>query len=213
VIVRVPGGRQLIIDAKVSLNAYQDAFEATDEAQKLVSLQAHAAAMKAHVNALGGKAYQDQFDDSPDYVIMFVPGEHFLAAALEHDAQLWDFAFSKRVLLATPTNLVAIARTVSSVWRQEKLVGEALQIAEAARELYSRLATMGGHVSRVGRNLDTAVAAYNALVGSLESQVLTQAKRFETLGVETGGKVTESLHVAENTTRPLVKLVSGGDVG
>lgn len=210
VIIRVPGGRSLVIDAKVSLNAYQDAFEAGEEANRVSALTAHAAAMKAHVNTLGQKAYQDQFKDTPDYVIMFVPGEHFLSAALEQDPDLWDFAFAKRVLMATPTNLIAIARTVSAVWQQEKVVGQAREIAELGKELYARLSTMGGHVGRMGKNLDTAVSAYNALVGSLESQVLTQAKRFEDLNIDTGGKAIEALPIVEQTTRPLVKLVSGG---
>jgi DNA recombination protein RmuC len=210
VIIRVPGGRNLVIDAKVSLNAYQDAFEAGEEGARVASLAAHAAAMKAHVNALGQKAYQDQFDDTPDYVIMFVPGEHFLSAALEQDADLWDFAFAKRVLLATPTNLIAIARTVSAVWKQEKMAGQAREIAELGKELYARLSTMGGHVGRMGKNLDTAVSAYNALVGSLESQVLTQAKRFEEYNIDTGGKAIEPLPIIEQAARPLVKLVSGG---
>ena len=144
---------------------------------------------------------------------MFVPGEHFLSAALEQDADLWDFAFAKRVLLATPTNLIAIARTVSAVWKQEKMAGQAREIAELGKELYARLSTMGGHVGRMGKNLDTAVSAYNALVGSLESQVLTQAKRFEELNIETGGKAIEALPIVEQTTRPMVKLVSGGDSG
>jgi DNA recombination protein RmuC len=212
VIIRVPGGRNLVIDAKVSLNAYQDAFEAVEDNLRSVSLAAHAAAMKAHVNTLGQKAYQDQFDDTPDYVIMFVPGEHFLSAALEQDNDLWDFAFNKRVLLATPTNLIAIARTVSAVWKQEKMAGQAREIAELGKELYSRLATMGGHVGKVGRNLDTAVSAYNSLVGSLESQVLSQAKRFEDLNIDTGGKTIDALPVVEQVTRPLVKLVPAPDV-
>lgn len=207
VILRVPGGRNLVIDAKVSLNAYQDAFEAGDEHGRENSLAAHAAAMKNHVNSLGQKAYQDQFEDTPDYVIMFVPGEHFLAAALEKDPDLWDFAFSKRVLLATPTNLIAIARTVAAVWKQEKMAGQAREIAELGKELYARLTTMGAHVGRMGKNLDTAVSAYNALVGSLESQVLTQAKRFEDLSIDTGGKSIELLPVVDQTTRPMVKLV------
>ena len=207
VILRVPGGRNLVIDAKVSLNAYQDAFDAGDEHGRENSLAAHAAAMKSHVNSLGQKAYQDQFEDTPDYVIMFVPGEHFLAAALEKDPDLWDFAFGKRVLLATPTNLIAIARTVAAVWKQEKMAGQAREIAELGKELYARLTTMGAHVGRMGKNLDTAVSAYNALVGSLESQVLTQAKRFEDLSIDTGGKAIELLPVVDQTTRPLVKLV------
>ncbi len=207
VVVNVPGGKALVIDAKVSLNAYQDAFGAVDEQEREVHLAAHAAAMKAHVNTLGAKAYWNQFEDAPDYVIMFVPGEHFLTAALEQDSQLWDYAFDRKVLLATPTNLIAIARTVAAVWKQEKMAGQAREIADLGRELYSRLATMGGHVSRMGRNLDTAVSAYNSLVGSLESQVLTSAQRFEKLGIETGGKSIEALPIVEQHARPLVKLV------
>ncbi len=207
VIIRVPGGQSLVIDAKVSLNAYQDAFGAVDETERARHLALHAASMKNHVNGLGNKAYWNQFDDAPDYVVMFVPGEHFLSAALEQDHELWDFAFEKRVLLATPTNLIAIARTVSAVWRQEKMAGQAREIAELGKELYARLATMGGHVSKVGRNLDTAVSAYNALVGSLESQVLSQAKRFEDLSIDTGTKVIEPLPMVDQVTRPLVKLV------
>ena len=208
VIIRVPGGQSLVIDAKVSLNAYQDAFGAVDEVERARHLALHAASMKNHVNGLGNKAYWNQFDDAPDYVVMFVPGEHFLSAALEQDHELWDFAFEKRVLLATPTNLIAIARTVSAVWRQEKMAGQAREIAELGKELYARLATMGGHVSKVGRNLDTAVSAYNALVGSLESQVLSQAKRFEDLSIDTGTKTIDPLPMVDQVTRPLVKLVS-----
>ncbi len=208
VVVKVPGGQSLVIDAKLSLNAYQDAFGAVDEAEKTTHLAAHAAAMKAHVNTLGAKAYWNQFDDTPDYVVMFVPGEHFLAAALDHDAELWDYAFERKVLLATPTNLIAIARTVAAVWRQEKLAGQAREIAALGKELYARMATMGGHIARVGKNLDQATGAYNAFVGSFESQVLTQAKRFEALDVETGGKEISVLPVAEQAARPLAKLAA-----
>ena len=205
-IVRVPGGKALVIDAKVSLNAYQDACGAVDDAERLAGLAAHAASMRAHVNGLGNKAYWAQFDDAPDYVIMFVPGEHFLSAALEHDPTLWDFAFDRRVLLATPTNLIAIARTVSAVWRQERLASQAREIGALGKELYARLAVMGGHVSRLGKNLDTAMTAYNAFVGSLESNVLTQAKRFEALDVDTGNKSIDSPPVIEQQARPLTKL-------
>jgi DNA recombination protein RmuC len=208
VVVKVPGGQSLIIDAKVSLNAYQDAFGAVDEGEKAGHLAAHAAAMKAHVNLLGAKSYWNQFDDTPDFVVMFVPGEHFLAAALDQDAELWDYAFERKVLLATPTNLIAIARTVAAVWRQEKLAGQAREIAALGKELYARMSVMGSHIARVGKNLDQATAAYNAFVGSFESQVLTQAKRFEALDVETGDKEIPVLPVAEQTARPLAKLAA-----
>lgn len=208
VVVKVPGGQSLVIDAKVSLNAYQDAFGAVDEGEKATHLAAHAAAMKAHVNALGAKAYWNQFDDTPDFVVMFVPGEHFLAAALDHDHELWDYAFERKVLLATPTNLIAIARTVAAVWRQEKLANQAREIAMLGKELYARMSVMGSHIARVGKNLDQATGAYNAFVGSFESQVLTQAKRFEALDIETGGREIPTLPVAEQAARPLAKLAS-----
>lgn len=209
VIINVPGGQSLVIDAKVSLNAYQDAFGAVDEGERQLHLAAHATSMKAHVNALGAKAYWSQFEDAPDYVIMFVPGEHFLTAALDHDSELWDYAFDRKVLLATPTNLIAIARTVAAVWRQEKMAGQAREIAELGKELYARLSAMGGHVGRLGKNLDTAIGAYNAFVGSLETNVLTQAKRFEALNIDTGGKAIEGVSAIDTTARPLLKLVEG----
>ena len=208
VIVRIPGGKSLVIDAKVSLNAYQDAFGAVDEAERVAGLTAHAAAMRAHVNGLGAKNYWSQFDDAPDYVIMFVPGEHFLSAALEHDAGLWDYAFERRVLLATPTNLIAIARTVAAVWRQELLAEQAREIAQLGKDLYARLSVMGGHVAKLGKNLDTAMGAYNQFVGSLESQVLTQARRFEALKIDTAGKSIEAPPVSEQGARPLTKLIT-----
>lgn len=208
VVVRVPGGQNLVIDAKVSLNAYQDAFGAVDEAEKTLHLAAHAAAMKAHVNTLGAKSYWNQFDDTPDFVVMFVPGEHFLAAALDQDPALWDYAFERKVLLATPTNLIAIARTVAAVWRQEKLANQAREIAALGKELYARMSVMGSHIARVGKNLDQATGAYNSFVGSFESQVLTQARRFEALDIETGDKDIPVLPVTEQTARPLAKLAS-----
>ena len=211
VIVRIPGGKSLVIDAKVSLNAYQDAFGAVDEAERTAGLTAHAAAMRAHVNGLGAKAYWNQFDDAPDYVVMFVPGEHFLSAALEHDPSLWDYAFDRKVLLATPTNLIAISRTVAAVWRQEMLAKEAREIAQLGKDLYARLSVMGGHVAKLGKNLDTAMTAYNQFVGSLESQVLTQARRFEALKIDTAGKALEAPPVVEQAARPLTKLIAEAD--
>jgi DNA recombination protein RmuC len=196
-IIRVPGGRALVIDAKVSLNAYQDAFGAVDEAERTLGLAAHAASMRAHVNGLGNKAYWSQFDDAPDYVIMFVPGEHFLSAALEHDPKLWDFAFERRVLLATPTNLIAIARTVAAVWRQERLAKEARQIGELGKELYDRLAKALGDLRVVGSGLNTAVKNYNAFASSLESRALVSARKLRDLNIEPGTREIESIAPVE----------------
>jgi DNA recombination protein RmuC len=209
VIVRLPGGRRLIIDAKCSLNAYLDASEEVEEAARVSHLKAHAVSIRNHAQQLGGKNYWQQFGDAADYVVMYIPGEHFLTAALEQDEGLWEWAFERKVLLATPTNLVAIARTVASVWRQEKLAEEAAEIAKLGKELHSRLATMGSHVVKLGRNLELATGAYNSFVGSLESQVLTQAKRFETLEVSGGAKEIEPLPVIDTAPRVLTKLGGG----
>ena len=207
-IVRVPGGKSLIIDAKVSLNSYQDAINALDETERKRAHEAHALSMRTHVNGLSGKSYWQQFDDTPEYVVMFVPGEHFLTAALEHDPDLWDHAFNKRVLLATPTNLIAIARTIDAVWKQERLATEAREIGALGRELYQRLLVMGGHVARMGKNLDTAVTAYNAFVGSLESQVLTSARRFEGYNLDANKKGIDSPPMIDQASRALSKLRS-----
>jgi DNA recombination protein RmuC len=163
--------------------------------------------MRNHAQQLGSKAYWAQFGDAADYVIMYIPGEHFLAAALEQDPSLWDWAFERRVLLATPTNLVAIAKTVASIWRQERLAEAAQEIATLGKELHSRLATMNEHMTRVGKNLATANSAYNQMVGSFESQVLTQAKRFETLGAGSA-KTLDTPPMVEVAPRPLTKLAS-----
>jgi DNA recombination protein RmuC len=193
VIIRVPGGRALVVDAKVSLNSYQDAFGADSDDERRRHLAAHAAAMRAHVDALGRKSYADQFEEAPDYVIMFVPGEHFLSAALENEPGLWDHAFSRRVLLATPTNLIAIARTVAAVWRQEKMADEAKRIGMLGKELYERLAAAATALKKLGNRLTGAVGDYNAFVGSFEGRVLVTGRKLRDLNIETGGRELEEL--------------------
>src|SRR3954452_22340338 len=207
VIVRLPGGRNLVIDAKCSLNAYLDACDEVDDEKREACFRAHVASIRHHAQQLGSKAYWAQFGDAADYVIMYIPGEHFLAAALEQDSTLWDWAFERRVLLATPTNHVAIAKTVASIWRQERLAEAAQEIATLGKELHSRLGTMNEHMTRVGKNLTTANQAYNQMVGSFESQVLSQAKRFETLGAGSA-KSLDSPPMVEIAPRPLTKLPS-----
>lgn len=201
VVVRVPGGQSLIIDAKVSLNEYQDAFGAIDEADREIHLTAHATAIRAHVNTLGAKTYWAQFKDAPDYVVMFIPGEHFLTAALEQDPTLWDYAFDKKVLLATPTNLIAIARTVAAVWRQERLAKEARQIGELGKELYDRLAKAADDLRRVGSGLATAVNNYNSFVASFESRSLVTARKFRELNIEPGRRDIDVLSPVEALPR------------
>lgn len=207
VVVNLPSNRKLVIDAKCSLNAFLEACEEVDDDKREACFRAHLASMRNHIQQLGSKAYWAQFGDSADYVIMYIPGEHFLTAALEQDSELWEWAFERRVLLATPTNLVAIARTVATVWKQEKLAAEAGKIAELGRELHSRLATMAEHVASVGANLGRMNNAYNKMVGSLESQVFTQARRFEDLGAGSPKEIPPPPMV-EASPRPLTKLSS-----
>src|SRR6478609_2823341 len=201
VVVTVPGGQSLVIDAKVSLNDYQDAFGAVDEADRATHLTAHATAIRAHVNTLGAKAYWSQFEDAPDYVVMFIPGEHFLTAALEQDPNLWDYAFDKKVLLATPTNLIAIARTVAAVWRQERLAKEARQIGELGKELYERLAVAAEHLRVVGGGLSSAVKNYNKFVDSFEGRALVTARKFRELNIEPGRRDIDVLSPVEALPR------------
>ena len=200
-IVHVPGQKKLVIDAKVSLNAYQAAFEANDDVERKRHLELHAKAMRGHVQTLGAKAYQSQFDDAPDYVVMFVPGEHFVAAALESDPGLWDFAFHNKVLLATPTNLVAIARTVAMVWKQDQLAREAVEIGKAGAELYDRLAVAAEHLKGMGAGLDRAVRKYNDFVGSFERNVLTSGRRLRDKGIEIGKREIEDVTLLEASPR------------
>ncbi|RJY08195.1 DNA recombination protein RmuC [Aurantiacibacter aquimixticola] len=200
-IVNVPGQKKLVIDSKVSLNAYQAAFEADDDDERKRHMALHAKSMRGHVQTLGAKSYQSQFEEAPDYVVMFVPGEHFVAAALEADPELWDYAFDNRVLLATPTNLVAIARTVAQVWRQDALAAEAQEIGRMGAELYSRLETAAAHLKRMGGGLETAVTNYNKFVGSFERNVLSSARRMQEKGIEIGKKEIDDVPLVEGTPR------------
>jgi DNA recombination protein RmuC len=200
-IVRIPGNKLLVIDAKVSLNAYQDAFEAQDEEARIKFLDAHAASMRGHIQTLGHKSYQSQFEEAPDYVLMFVPGEHFIAAALEHDPNIWNYAFERRVLLASPTNLVAIARTVAQVWRQDGLAREAREIGRMGGELYDRLAVAADHLKRVGTGLEGAVNNYNKFVGSFERNVLSAGRRLKDKHIEIGKREIDDVPLVEAAPR------------
>jgi DNA recombination protein RmuC len=197
-VVNIPGQKKLVIDAKVSLNAYQAAYEAGDDATRDSHMAQHAQSMRNHVQQLGAKSYQSQFAEAPDSGVMFVPGEHFVAAALESDPELWDFAFQRRVLLATPTNLVAIARTVAMVWSQDKLAREAIEIGRAGSELYDRLAVAAEHLKRVGSGLESAVGNYNKFVTSFERNVLSSGRRLRDKGIEIGKREIEEVPLIEN---------------
>lgn len=201
VVVSLPGGRELIIDAKCSLNAYLDAADEVDEGLRAAHLKAHAGSIRLHAQQLGAKDYWARFGKAADYVVMYIPGEHFLSAALEQDDALWDWAFERRVLLATPTNLVAIARTVASVWRQEKLAEEAQQIGALGKEIYERLSVAAGHLRKVGTGLNSAVAGYNSFVNSFESRVLVTGRKLRDLNIETGSREIESVEAVDVLAR------------
>ncbi len=183
VVVRLSGGRNVVVDAKVPLQAFLQAMDASDEDARKSSMIGHARQLRSHVDSLSKKAYWQQFDVTPEYVIAFIPGDPLLAAALEYDPSLLDHAVEHRVILATPTSLIALLRTIAFGWQQESLAENALEVQKAGRELYRRLSTFGDHLARAGRSLGGAVDAYNKAVGSLERNVLPQARRFNDLGV------------------------------
>ena len=182
-VVHLAGGRQVVVDAKVPLDAFLDATAAEEPDERDHHLARHAAQLRAHVDALGAKAYWRALPQAPEFVVLFVPAESFLSAALESDAGLLEHAATRHVVLATPSTLIALLRTVAHGWSHERLASAAAEVQRLGRELHERLATMGGHVDRLGRSLDAAVTAYNQAVGSLEGRVLVSARRFRDLGV------------------------------
>ncbi|MGN0063520.1 MAG: DNA recombination protein RmuC [Nocardioides sp.] len=182
-VVHLAGGRQVVVDAKVSLDAFLDATGADDEEAREHHLARHARQLRQHIDALGAKAYWRSFEQTPEFVVMFVPAEAFLSAALESEGRLLEHAAERGVVLATPTTLIALLRTVAQGWSHERLTEQAAEVAELGRTLHERLATMGGHLDQLGRSLGRAVDAYNSSVGSLEGRVLVTARQFGDLGV------------------------------
>ena len=205
-VINLPGGRCIVVDVKCPLVAFEQAYDEEDEEKRAGLLLQHATALKSYANDLGRKRYWRQFELSPDFVIMFVPGEHFLAAAAERAPDLIETAFHNGVIVASTINMLALAKIMAGMWRQEALAAQAQEVADVGKELYRRLCVMGSHVAKLGRNLGLATGAYNDFVGSLESQVLTQARRFETLKVENSGKSIEPIPVIDALPRPLTKL-------
>ena len=208
--VRMPGGGVFVIDAKCSLNAFLEAQECADETSREACLVRHAQSVKTHMTGLSAKAYWDQFksEGSPDFVAMFVPGDGFLAAALDRLPDLMTEAMDRRVVMVTPTTLFALCKAVAYGWRVEEQAANADKIAALGKELYKRLSVMGGHAASMGKALESAVGKYNAFVGSLESQVMSQARRFEDLAVDHEGKELPELASVEAGVRPLAKLAA-----
>lgn len=182
-IIRLAGGRQIPVDAKVPFASYLEAAECTDDRRRSALLAAHSRALRGHVDALSAKAYWRHFQPAPEFVVLFVPGEPLLDAALAVDPALADYAFARNVIIATPTSLIGLLRTVAHVWRQERLSASAAQVHELGRDLHRRLATLAAHLSTLGASLDKAVRAYNGTVRSLESRVLVSARKLADLGV------------------------------
>ena len=204
-VVRLPGGQQIVVDAKAPNEAYRDAATAPDEATRAAKLLEHAAKVSGHVNALGAKAYWEQFQPSPEFVVLFLPGDQFLAGALSADPDLLERAIAKKVLLATPATLIALLKAASYGWRQETAAKNAEEITAQARELYDRVTGFTDHLGKIGPALDNAAKAYNAAIASLETRVLPQGRRLEELGAKGNKDLPATLPAADQTPRDLTK--------
>jgi DNA recombination protein RmuC len=190
-IVNMPDGRQIVVDVKTPLDAYLTAAEAQTDEARAVALQRHAVAVQERVRQLSQKAYWSQFEHSPDFVVLFIPGDQFLSAAVAEVPSLLEDAIRQHVIIATPTSFIALLKAVAYGWRQNALAENALHIQELGEDLYKRLATFAGHIGKVGRTLGQSVEAYNAAVGSLERQVLPGARKFTELGLRPAKEIED----------------------
>ena len=182
-VVKLVGGKNVVVDSKVAFAGYLEAMEAKDETVRAARLKAHARHLRDHIDQLSAKAYWQRFTPTPEFVVCFVPADAFLDAALREDPTLMERAFEANVVLATPSTLIALLRTVAYTWRQEALAANAAEVHKLGRDLYTRLSTMGGHIDKLGRALGSAVGSYNNAVSSLESRVFVTARRMGDLGV------------------------------
>jgi len=214
-VVMLPGNRRVVIDSKVPLDAYLEVLEAEDDPTRRGELIRHARQVRDHITKLASKRYQDQFDsgESPDFVVCFMPSEAALHAAFEAEASLYDYALKQKILVATPTTLVGLLRTVELGWRQEQIAEQAQEIASAARELHSRTGSFLEHFAKAGRQLNSATKSFDDAVGSLESRILPQLRRIEEMGAASG-KELEEPHRVDRAVRPILaelKELDGGD--
>ena len=201
-VVKLPGGKQVVVDAKTPLQAFLDAFETTDEEARRICLTNHARQVRDHINTLAGKKYWEQFESTPEFVVMFLPGETFFSAALEQDTGLIEHGVLNKVIPASPTTLIALLKAINYGWNQEKLARNAHEISALGKELHERLRKLATHITSVGTNLDRAVEAYNQAVGSLESRVLVSARKFAELGASVPEEIPP-VEPIETTARAL----------
>ena len=202
-VVKLPGRKNIVVDSKAPLEAYLEAIEATDDDIRAAKFKDHARQVRNHITALGRKSYFEQFDFTPEFVVLFLPGEVFFSAALENDPELIELGVGQNVIVATPTTLIALLRAVAYGWRQETLAENAKAISELGQELYKRISDLGGHIERVGKGLSAAINAYNSAVGSLETRVLVSARRFKDLGATSIGTEISDVPQIETSSRLL----------
>ena len=200
-LVRLPAGKTIVVDAKTPLDGYLQAIEAPDEQTRKARLADHARQVRAHLTALGRKSYWEQFDHAPEFAVLFLPGECFFSAALESDPSLIEFGVGQNIILATPTTLIALLRAVAYGWRQENLAQNAAEISALGKELFKRLSDMGDHWNKVGKSLERAVEAYNGAVGSLEARVMVSARKFADLKTAPLGVEIAELEPVEKSVR------------
>ena len=211
VLVRLPGGKNIIIDAKAPLQAYLDALEAPNDEQRIIKFKEHAQQIRSHILNLSAKSYWEQFQPSPEFVVLFLPGESFFSAALEQDPALIEEGVNRHIILATPTTLIALLRAVHYGWKQEQIAENAHRISVLGRELHERIATMVEHLTRLGASLGKAVEAFNSAVASFEGRVLPSARKFKTLGAG-GKKEIDELSQLDKGPMMLVEPQEGTDI-